>query len=356
MFLLALDWKITDTGVWQPLRPQEVLIGDSGQVYVLNFDDAEIGHYAASGEKIGTIGRKGQGPGEFTYATGIFYEKGKIYVQDLLNQSISIFDDKGTYQHSVRIPLRGVVLRRVANGWIYGDWRNISPDDPSAKLYLGDDGLEEIKEVLTIPDRGFSEGSMVMSDGSKVVARYSPITKQPRLEVSPDGKTAYLTDLDKLLIKVIDVASGKVVREIKHDEPRLPFDTEWAEEKFQESRSPEDTNDWDKMFPEYFPIIRDFKVLPDGTLMINRWRGRPGEANYPIALDPLGQEVPVKFPWEVVQRMIGIRDGMVYLTMFEVGDEEGWVSRVALADAAQFVKDHPIDPDASSSRSISISN
>jgi len=355
MLLAALDWKVTDTGVWQPLRPREVLIGDAGQIYVLNFDDAEIGHYSPGGEKIGTIGRKGKGPGEFTYATGFFYDRGKLYVQDLLTQSISVFSDDGTYERRIRIPDRGVELKRVAGGWLYGDWNGYSPEDPSARLYSADEELKEPKVILTIPDRGTSEGSMVMSDGTNVVARYSPITNKPRLEVSPDGKTAYLTDLELLEIDVIDVAKGEVARQIEHEQPRLPFDTDWADERFEQSRSPEDNYDFDKVYPDYFPVIRDFRVMPDGTLVINRWRGKPGSEDYPIALDPQGHEVPVRLPWEVIERMVDIRDGYVYLTMYEVGDEEGWLTRAPVDEAAGFVKAHPIDPDAESSRSISIS-
>ena len=355
MLLAALDWKVTDTGVWQPLRPSEVLIGEAGQLYVLNFDDAEIGHYGSDGEKIGTIGRKGKGPGEFTFATGVFYDRGKIYVQDLLTQSISVFDKSGEYLRRFRIPVQGVEIERVHGGWVYGDWQGYSPEDPSARLYLADEEMKETREILTIPDRGTSEGSMVISDGSNVVARYSPITNKPRIGVSPDGKTVYLTDLALLEIDVIDVAKGKIVREIKHQQPRLPFDTDWADERFTSSRSPEDTYDYEKLYPDYFPVIREFRVMPDGTLMINRWRGRPGEEDYPIALDPQGQEVPVSMPWDVVERMVGLRDGYVYVTMYEVGDEEGWVARAPIADVAAFVEKHPIDPDAETSRSISIS-
>ncbi len=124
IFLLDTDaaWRINETGVFKPLRTDEVIVRPDGHVYILNFNDAKIGHYDANGKQLGTIGSKGKGPGQFTYPMQFFYDQGKLYVSDIINASVSVFKQDGTFLERIRMPHRGLSLGNSPNGWIYGSW------------------------------------------------------------------------------------------------------------------------------------------------------------------------------------------------------------------------------------------
>jgi len=66
-----------------------VFVADAQADTVVIFDDA--------GSRIGTIGRRGEGPGEFNSPTYIAYAGGRLLVADTLNARIQMFDAAGVY-------------------------------------------------------------------------------------------------------------------------------------------------------------------------------------------------------------------------------------------------------------------
>lgn len=78
---------------------------DEGNFYVTDWDKREILKYDPSGKYIRTIGRKGQGPGEFqNLSVARFDREGTLYVTDLSSQRISFFDKDGTYLRQTPLP------------------------------------------------------------------------------------------------------------------------------------------------------------------------------------------------------------------------------------------------------------
>lgn len=76
-----------------------------GNFYVTDWDKREILKYDPSGKYVRTIGRKGQGPGEFqNLSIARFDRDGTLYVTDLSSQRISFFDKDGTYLRQTPIP------------------------------------------------------------------------------------------------------------------------------------------------------------------------------------------------------------------------------------------------------------
>lgn len=77
-------------------RPFELKIDDQGYFYILDWSDCHILVYDDSGKYVRTIGRKGQGPGEFLAPAFFdFLRDGRLFVNDGRNQRISIFDLEG---------------------------------------------------------------------------------------------------------------------------------------------------------------------------------------------------------------------------------------------------------------------
>jgi len=78
---------------------------EEGNFYVTDWDKKRILKYDPAGKYVLTIGRKGQGPGEFQGITVARFDKdGSIYVTDLSNRRISFFNQQGLFLRQVLVP------------------------------------------------------------------------------------------------------------------------------------------------------------------------------------------------------------------------------------------------------------
>jgi hypothetical protein len=76
-----------------------------GNFYVTDWDNKRILKFSPSGEYLLTIGRQGQGPGEFqNLSIARFDSHGEIYVTDVAARRISFFDRKGNFLRQIHIP------------------------------------------------------------------------------------------------------------------------------------------------------------------------------------------------------------------------------------------------------------
>ena len=82
-------------------RISAIAVDDNGRIYVLDYLEAELRVFGPDGKHIRTIGRRGQGPGEFMgpFSLGISAEN-TIMVHDLMNHRISYFSMDGDFMHS----------------------------------------------------------------------------------------------------------------------------------------------------------------------------------------------------------------------------------------------------------------
>ena len=91
-------------------RPFQMHVDSEGYIYVMDYGDCHILVYDDVGMYVRTIGRKGQGPGEFmSPAYFDFSQDGRVFVNDVMNQKITIFDIEGN-------PLGGFKLEDFYGG------------------------------------------------------------------------------------------------------------------------------------------------------------------------------------------------------------------------------------------------
>ncbi|MDH5466710.1 MAG: 6-bladed beta-propeller, partial [Candidatus Aminicenantes bacterium] len=80
---------------------------EDGNFYVSDLNNHRILKYDADGKHLLTIGREGQGPGEFGSLSLIRFDKDKnIYTNDAINNRVSFFDKEGKYLKQVRMTER----------------------------------------------------------------------------------------------------------------------------------------------------------------------------------------------------------------------------------------------------------
>lgn len=78
---------------------------EEGNFYVTDWDRKRILKYDPAGKYLLTIGRQGQGPGEFqNLSVARFDKEGNIYVTDLVSRRISFFNQRGNYLRQIPIP------------------------------------------------------------------------------------------------------------------------------------------------------------------------------------------------------------------------------------------------------------
>jgi hypothetical protein len=81
-------------------RVRKIDVDDQGNIYVLEGGNCRLQKFNPAGQYIQTIGKKGQGPGEFERPSKLFLgEKNYIYVSE--SQKIHIFNGKGEFIKSI---------------------------------------------------------------------------------------------------------------------------------------------------------------------------------------------------------------------------------------------------------------
>ena len=244
------DWLISETGIFQPIQQHEAVIDSTGHLYIVNFPEAEIMHFDQNGKRVGTIGHKGKGPGEFTYPSNLMVHNGKLYVSDILNQQMSVFNRNGEYISRFRLPHREMALAKVPSGWIFGNWNSFMLDGPPSAFWASED-FSETREIYKFKEKCLVKGMMTLQNNGKRVSRYSPITNRPFMVVSPDGKNVYITDMGTARILVVDGEKGSLVDPIEYEAKHIPFDTDWADETFNKRMEGRPKVKVDKVYPGY---------------------------------------------------------------------------------------------------------
>jgi len=95
-------------------RPESLLnragateLGDDGCYYVTDFGDQRIAVFDRDGEYSHSIGREGEGPGEFRYPSILWIRDGQIAVYDQGLSRTLIFETSGNYVKQYSLPLTG---------------------------------------------------------------------------------------------------------------------------------------------------------------------------------------------------------------------------------------------------------
>jgi hypothetical protein len=126
-------------------------VDKEGNIFVLDNGNFHIQKFDKDGRYLMTIGRKGQGPGEFQALSGAFIDsKSNLYVNQ--GHSISVFDINGKFIRS--IPLGNYIYSfgMTADGNVIATTSSITPGKTSEDLILFDSMGKKLKTLATFPN------------------------------------------------------------------------------------------------------------------------------------------------------------------------------------------------------------
>jgi hypothetical protein len=105
-------------------------VDDDGNIYGVDWDRKRIQKYDPEGQYLLTIGRHGQGPGEFGNVWAPHFDKDNhLYVRDIVNHKVSFFDLNGTLAREIKMPLKAGDIQVNSRGE-YVAYVNEEKSDP----------------------------------------------------------------------------------------------------------------------------------------------------------------------------------------------------------------------------------
>jgi len=267
--------------------PIDVAVAEKNDIYICDNQAHNIKKFNASGEFIKSFGKLGQGPGDLNLPMEIEYLDGRLYVRDLMNQRVTIFDSGGTFVDSLKLPAENIIwrsMRILADGRFVAHLEKRYYDTPTPP--------SEIKIVLFSKD--FTSQKNLFE---RQIINGHQIIKPRRVFVS----NAFLPDISWDLD-----TEGKIVIGYSEKYEILLFDPEKGQtDSFSHPYKPVEVSDKDKdtffrempilsgsmsggemkktmgapdyiventEFPKTYPPFRDIKVDSEGNIWVRPYK------------------------------------------------------------------------------------
>ncbi len=117
-------------------------VDDDGNIYAVDWDRKRIQKYGPDGKYILTIGRFGQGPGEFQNVWMPHFDReGSLYTQDIANHKVVFFDLNGKLIKEVKLPEKTDDILINSRGEYVGYIHEIKEDPKSGAKVISSFGL-----------------------------------------------------------------------------------------------------------------------------------------------------------------------------------------------------------------------
>ncbi len=190
--------------------PSDVAVDKAGNIHVLDTGNARIQKFGPDGAYLATIGRKGQGPGEFILPSGLDLDKdGNLIVGDTGQSRVHVIIDGGRDARSIVLKDERIYgLRCLSDGgfvgrastWVYPTRGQDTPKISDMRLFrhLAPDGqttrsfgtLTDFGETMTNAAGNATETAV--GPGDALLVTY---TAQNRVEkFGPDGRPLWRAD------------------------------------------------------------------------------------------------------------------------------------------------------------------
>ncbi len=201
-------------------EPQSVKASEDGSIYVLDDRDICIKVYDRQGKYQRTIGRQGQGPGEFS--SGFLYfdigSDGKLYIMDCRDSCVIIMDKDGSFIQSFRLPgILYVEMKTDKNNSIYLERRFTDEEARKVSIHRYNSNGDEILNYGTFK---IVQPTIRKRTKTRITTITSRIAATTVWTVGQEGKL-YVGFGDKYQISVYN-PNGSLSFKFGRDYPLIP--------------------------------------------------------------------------------------------------------------------------------------
>jgi len=309
------DWVTPVPHLRSPIKPFLVAIDAEGTTYIARLFESDVYRIGFDGKPLTPLGRRGQGPGEFTSPLEVTSRQNDIWVFDMMRRSLSRFE-KGHFVETVSGPLTLFRFTPSIGGWI-----GTTNENKSKLLRIWKDFEQEGTTLLEGPP-----------------SRLSPDRTRPSMKstISRDGRTLYAhTPAEEPEVVIIDLASmARNTVPLKRTEFPVPDGYSDREKKIWTRATGLETDpDSSKIFPQVKFIHRG----PQNTALIYTARSYVNPSLPPRVLDQGGTVLTPPY-LEAIEQVIDIRDGWAWVAFCD--GEDSFIARLPEEDILEFSKTH----------------
>lgn len=200
-------------------RVSDIEVDEEGNIYVLDSRECRIQIYDKDGKYLKTIGRKGEGPGEFQRAGRMTLSaKGKLYVNEY--KKIIIFGEDGTFEKNVNTDFH-LSFYLVTKEENFLGWSFIRTEEGTTlDVILIDSSGKRIDTIASFPDPSVVLRKAVSGGGAISVVGSPPYS--PGLFFCPlSDELGIYGYSSEYKLSVVN-SSGEIVHIIEKDEKRQP--------------------------------------------------------------------------------------------------------------------------------------
>ncbi|MCC5941533.1 MAG: 6-bladed beta-propeller [Balneolaceae bacterium] len=300
-----------------------ITVSDSGDLYLADSQEGSVHVYDEFGSHTFSIGRKGEGPGEFTRADRPQLFNGELYVLDVQQQRVSVFD-----------PNNGQFLRNISMG---GGSQDISGfpvnfEAISENRFLAfynsmqQDGERFLrKEVLRVLDEDgkeiasdfieFEAGEMFMIRGENSIQIMSlPFMRDTHSEINSNEQIVWGYS-DRIFLQFVSL-DGEYIRSVYHSKENPPLDRAAMLSRYEDPAVRESIRSLD--IPETRPAFQYFRIDDENRIWISL-NTEDEDENEIWVLDPDGEKL-AQFTRPSVNRLLLVKDSYAY---FHEENEDG---------------------------------
>lgn len=169
-----------------------IAVSASGDLWVADAQATTIRRFDASGSYLGSVGRSGEGPGEFQALAGLQRTPdGRFAAWDARLKRVSYFDSSGEYVESVRVPAQFEVgssleaFRVGVNGELFVLGANVTPPDPVIQMFYMQLRGSDPPDTIRVP--AYDPRGPVRGMRSYLVAAMYPFATMTYSALSPAG-------------------------------------------------------------------------------------------------------------------------------------------------------------------------
>lgn len=268
-------------------QPTSVIVDKNGRIFIADSQDQAIKIFEPNGEFIRSIGRKGEGPGEFSFLGYLtFLPDEKLLVMDSMAMRLSLFDSEGDFLTSYHWTHRPGRLLYAANEvcvmteYVFGEGDDALAD---RELFVKKYDFEG-NEILSFGEFRTEEmkvHSEARAGGGGVMFGISvPHSPHSLFAADQASERLYHCVNDEYMIEAFD-ENGKIIRRFDRPYEPLPFTSEDAEE-FRSRYAERGSESMQKMvrgmaMPSVKTISSQMLVDDEGNIWVETYEKREQE-------------------------------------------------------------------------------